>query len=201
MKRVAVLASGRGSNLAALLAAQSTYSSYRVTLVVSNVEGAGALALAREASVEAVCLPSKGLGREDHERSLITLIQSRSIDVVCLAGYMRVLSPAFIEAVNRPILNIHPSLLPAFPGMHAQRQALDAGVRWSGASVHFVDAGLDTGPLIVQDPVRVEPNDTEATLSARILETEHRLYPKALDIVSRGVYRVEDRKVHLTTQA
>lgn len=197
MKRVAVLASGRGSNLGALLKAQVDYSSYRVVLVGSNIEGSGALALARAESVEAVCVPSRGVGRDDHERAMVALLASRSVEIVCLAGYMRVLTPVFIEGLSRPILNIHPSLLPAFPGMHAQEQALAAGVRWSGASVHFVDAGLDTGPIILQDPVRVEAGDTEATLSARILQTEHRLYPQALDIVARGAYEVQGRTVRL----
>lgn len=197
MKRVAVLASGRGSNFAALLRAQAHYSSYRVVLGVSNVEGCGALGLARDASVEAVCLPSRGLSRDDHERALVVLLASRRVDLVCLAGYMRVLTPVFIDGLSRPILNIHPSLLPAFPGMHAQKQALDAGVRWSGATVHMVDAGLDTGPIVLQEPVRVDPDDTEETLAARILETEHQLYPRATDIVARGAYEVTGRRVRL----
>ena len=195
--RSAVLSSGRGSNLAALLRAQAGHSSYRVVLAVSNVEGSGALALAREASVEAVCVPSRGASRDDHERAVVALLASRSIELVCLAGYMRVLTPVFIEAFSRPILNIHPSLLPAFPGMHAQRQALHAGVRWSGATVHFVDAGLDTGPILLQEPVRVKPDDTEDTLSSRILTTEHQLYPRALDIVARGAYELTGRIIRL----
>lgn len=199
MKRVAVLASGRGSNLAALLRAHADFSSYGVVLAVSNLEGSGALAVARAASVEAVCVPSRGLGREEHERALVALLTSRGVDLVCLAGYMRVLTPAFIEGLSRPILNIHPSLLPAFPGMHAQRQALEAGVRWSGATVHFVDKGLDTGPIVLQEPVRVDSHDTEDTLSSRILETEHRLYPQAVDIVARGAYEIRGRTVLLFT--
>lgn len=199
MKRVAVLASGRGSNLAALLRAQADYPSYRVVLVVSNVEGSGALTLARDASVEAVCVPSRGVARDDHERALVTLLASRSVELVCLAGYLRVLTPVFIEGLGRPILNIHPSLLPAFPGMHAQKQAIDAGVRWSGATVHLVDAGLDTGPIVLQEPVQVDTDDTEDTLAARILETEHRLYPRAADIVARGAYEVLGRRVRLLT--
>lgn len=197
MRRVAVLASGRGSNLAALLKAQADHSSYRIVLAVSNTDGAGALSLAREASVEAVCIPSRGVGRDEHERAVVALLASRSVELVCLAGYMRVLTPVFIEGLARPILNIHPSLLPAFPGMHAQKQALEAGVRWSGATVHFVDAGLDTGPIVLQEPVRVDPDDTEDTLSSRILETEHRLYPKAVDIVARGAYEIKGRTVRI----
>lgn len=197
MKRVAVLASGRGSNLAALLRARAQYFSYRVVLAVSNVEGCGALGLARDESVEAVCLPSRGMARDDHERALAALLANRTIDLVCLAGYMRVLTPVFIDGFSGPILNIHPSLLPSFPGMHAQKQALDAGVRWSGATVHLVDAGLDTGPIVLQEPVRVETEDTEETLAARILETEHRIYPQATDIVARGAYEVQGRRVRL----
>ncbi len=198
MRRVAVLASGRGSNLGALLAAQAEYSSYRVVLVVSNIEGSGALGLARDASVEAVCVPSRGVEREAHERAVVALLASRSIEFVCLAGYMRRLTPTFIDGLERPILNIHPSLLPAFPGMHAQKQALEVGVRWSGATVHFVDAGVDTGPIILQEPVPVAPDDSEETLSLRILDVEHRIYPKALDIVARGAYAILGRTVRLS---
>lgn len=197
MKRVAVLASGRGSNLAALIAAQSGYASYRIALVVSNVEGSGALALAAAASIEALPVASRGVPREVHEEAVLSALSARSIDIVCLAGYMRVLSPKFIRGLSRPILNIHPSLLPAFPGMHAQRQALQAGVRWSGATVHFVDAGVDTGPIILQKPAAVAENDTEETLSARVLEIEHEIYPQALDIVARGAYEVRGRTVHV----
>ena len=197
MKRVAVLASGRGSNLAALIAAQSAFTSYRVALVVSNVDGSGALALARDAQVEALSVPSRGLPRDEHERLVASALSSRSIDMVCLAGYMRVLGLTFMDGIRLPILNIHPSLLPAFPGMHAQRQAIVAGVRWSGATVHFVDAGLDSGPIILQEPVRVEPEDTDGSLSARILEAEHALYPQAVDIVARGAYEIRDRTVRL----
>ena len=197
MKRVAVLASGRGSNLAALIAAQSGYASYRIALVVSNVEGSGALALAAAASIEALAVASRGVPREEHEEAVLSALSARSIDIVCLAGYMRVLSPMFTHRLGRPILNIHPSLLPAFPGMHAQRQALQAGVRWSGVTVHFVDAGVDTGPIILQKPVAVAENDTEETLSARVLEIEHEIYPQALDIVARGAYEVRGRTVHL----
>lgn len=197
MKRVAVLASGRGSNLGALLAAQVSLSSYRVVLLISNVEASGGLALARASAVEAICAPSRGVGREDHERSILSLLSSRSIDLICLAGYMRVLSPALIGSLSRPIMNIHPSLLPAFPGMHAQRQALEAGVRWSGATAHFVDSGLDTGPIVLQEPVPVEFGDTEDSLSARILAVEHRLYPQAVDLVARDEYQIKGRVVHL----
>jgi phosphoribosylglycinamide formyltransferase-1 len=200
VKRVAVFASGQGSNLGALIRAQPIFSSYQVVLVISNVPSSGALLLAQGAAIEAISAPSRGLGREDHERLVLDAIASRSIDLVCLAGYMRVLGPAFIGGFFGPILNIHPSLLPSFPGMHAQKQALEAGVRWSGATVHFVDAGLDSGPIIHQEPVRVEPDDTEASLSARILETEHRLYPRAVDVVARHDYEILGRTVYLRSK-
>lgn len=197
MKRVAVLASGRGSNLGALIAAQALFPSYRVTVALSNVESSGALALAAQAGVEALCVPSRGHAREVHEGRVVDALRARTIDIVCLAGYMRVLTPAFIDGVARPILNIHPSLLPAFPGMHAQRQAVEAGVRWSGATVHFVDSGLDSGPILLQEPVPVAPEDTESALAARILEVEHRLYPQAVDIVARRAYEISGRLVRL----
>jgi phosphoribosylglycinamide formyltransferase-1 len=197
VKRVAVLASGRGSNLAALLRAQTVFSSYRVALVLANVEGSGALDVARNANVEAVCLPSRGLPRGDHETQMLEVVAPRAIDIICLAGYMRVLTPEFIARFGRPILNIHPSLLPAFPGLHAQRQALSAGVRWSGATVHFVDSGLDAGPIVLQEPVPVKSDDTENELSARILETEHRLYPQATDLVAREAFAVVQNRVVL----
>lgn len=197
MKSVAVLASGRGSNLAALIGAQLGFKSYRVVLVISNVETSGALAKARDASIEAVCLPSRGVSREDHELAILEMIRGRSIDIVCLAGYMRILGPTLIGGLCRPILNIHPSLLPAFPGMNAQKQAVEAGVRVSGATVHFVDAGLDSGPIILQEPVSVHFDDDEDSLSARILEAEHRIYPEALDLVAREAYEIRGRAVHL----
>lgn len=197
MRRVAVLASGRGSNLAALIAAQPGFDSYRVVLVVSNVPGSGALVLARDAGIESVLVPSRALARDDHERAIVDLLKKRSIDIVCLAGYMRVLTTTFFTGFSGPTLNIHPSLLPAFPGMRAQEQALSAGVKWSGATVHFVDSGLDTGPIILQEPLSVRSDDTEPALSARILEIEHRLYPKALDIVARDHYEVRGRVVRI----
>lgn len=197
MKRVAVLASGRGSNLGALAAAQASFSSYRVAWVGANIESAGVLTVAAQAGIDATCIPSRGLARADHESLILKAVAATSIDILCLAGYMRVLSPDFISQFQRPILNIHPSLLPAFPGMHAQKQAIDAGVRWSGATVHFVDQGLDTGPILLQEPVPVHPDDTEEELSARILNIEHRIYAQAVDLVARGAFRVVGRTVHL----
>ena len=195
MKRVAVLASGRGSNLGALIAAQSRLTSYRVALVVSNVPSSGALTLAAEAGIETLLIPSRGVDRGAHERAVLAALQARSIDLICLAGYMRVLGPEFIARFEGPILNIHPSLLPSFPGMHAQRQALEAGVKWTGATVHFVDSGLDSGPILLQEPVRVDPNDDEPSLSARVLELEHRLFPAAVDLVARNNYQIHGKRV------
>ncbi len=195
MKRVAVFASGRGSNLGALIAAQSRLTSYRVALVVSNVPSSGALTLAAAAGIETLLIPSRGVDRGAHERAVLAALQARSIDLICLAGYMRVLGPEFIARFEGPILNIHPSLLPSFPGMHAQRQALEAGVKWTGATVHFVDSGLDSGPILLQEPVRVDPNDDEPSLSARVLELEHRLFPAAVDLVARNNYQIHGKRV------
>lgn len=195
MKRVAVFASGRGSNLGALIAAQKEFPSFHVVLVISNVAGSGALALAAEAGIEVLCIPSRGVDRSSHEQSLLAAVKARSIDLICLAGYMRVLGAGFIDGFGGPILNIHPSLLPSFPGMHAQRQAWEAGVLWTGATVHFVDSGLDSGPIVLQEPVPVLPDDTETSLSARVLEAEHRLFPRAVDRVARSNYEVRGRRV------
>ena len=197
MKRIAVLASGGGSNFAALVAAQARFASYRVVLLVSNVASSGVIAKAHEAGIENLVIPSRGAVREEHDRAVLEALAPHAIDILCLAGYMRVLSPSFITGFRGPILNIHPSLLPAFPGLHAQRQAIEAGVRWSGVTVHFVDSGLDSGPIILQEPVHVEQEDVETSLSARILATEHRLYPMALDFVAREAFRIDGRKVHL----
>lgn len=198
MSRVAVFASGRGSNLSALLAAQERFGSYRVELVISNVGGSGALVLAEKAGIETLLLQSRGVSREEHDRALVNAVLGRSIDVVCLAGYMRILGPTFIGAFPGPVLNVHPSLLPAFPGMHAQKQAIEAGVRWSGATVHFVDQGLDTGPIVLQEPVPVRTDDSEQSLSLRILEKEHQIYPEALNLVARKKFEVRGRKVFLS---
>ena len=198
MKRVAVFASGRGSNLVALLAAQSIYRSYQIVLVVSNILTSGAIELARAAQVEAIVIPSRGRPRDEHERLLLQALLERDVDCLCLAGYMRILGPDFIGGFAGPILNVHPSLLPAFPGMHAQKQAVEAGVRWSGATIHFVDTGVDSGPVVLQEPIGVEDSDTEESLAVRILALEHALYPKALDIVARRAYDLRGRRVHLT---
>jgi phosphoribosylglycinamide formyltransferase-1 len=154
-----------------------------IAIVISDKPGARGLELARERGIETVAIERRGRNREEHERELIAALRERYIDLVCLAGYMRLLSPCFIEAFRGRILNIHPSLLPAFPGLDAQRQALDHGVKVSGCTVHFVDETLDGGPIIAQLAVPVIEGDTVESLSARILEQEHQLYPEAVRLV------------------
>jgi phosphoribosylglycinamide formyltransferase-1 len=193
--RIAVFASGRGSNLASLLAAfppgagvAADDTPGRVALVVSNVPDAPALGRAREADVPTVAVAwRRGEGsREAFEREVQAALDRHGIDLICLAGFMRILSPAFTARWSGRVVNIHPSLLPAFRGLHAQRQALAAGARESGCTVHLVDAGVDTGRILLQRRVPVRPGDTEATLSERILEQEHRAYPDAVRALLRG---------------
>jgi len=154
-----------------------------MAIVISDKPGARGLELARERGIEAVAIERRGRNREEHEREIIAALRERNVDLVCLAGYMRLLSPCFVEAFRGRILNIHPSLLPAFPGLDAQRQALDHGVKVSGCTVHFVDETLDGGPIIAQRVVPVIDEDTVDSLSARILEQEHQLYPEAVAAV------------------
>lgn len=192
--RLAVFASGRGSNLRALLEAFPPGDPLAsVVLCVSNKRSAGALALAEQRGVAARFVPFGG-DRGGFEREATRLLDEFAADLVCLAGFMRVLSPEFTGRYAGRILNVHPSLLPAFPGLHAQRQALGAGVRESGCTVHFVDAGVDTGKAVVQRRVPVLPGDTEAALTARILAEEHRSYPEAVRLVLSGVNRKPDHK-------
>ncbi len=184
--RLAVFASGRGSNLRALRAAfPPGHPLASVHLVISNHAEAGALTYAREKGVLAHFIPF-GKNREGFERAAAQLLDTEAVDLVCLAGFMRVLSPDFVERYAGRILNIHPSLLPRFPGLHPQQRALDAGVSESGCTVHFVDAGVDTGPSVVQRRVPVYPEDDVDTLSARILRAEHAAYPKAVRLVLEG---------------
>jgi len=197
MTRIAVLASGRGSNLGAILDACGRAGlPARVVLVVSDRENAGALARARHAGVEAVFLDPKAYGdRAAYDAALLATVEGHRPDLVCLAGFMRVLSPAFVAAWHGRLMNVHPALLPAFPGLHAQRQALEYGVRVAGATVHFVDDGVDTGPIILQASVRVESDDTEESLSARILVEEHCLYPEAIRLFAEGRLAIDGRRV------
>lgn len=151
-----------------------------IAIVISDKAGARGLELARERGIETIAIERRGRSREEHEREFISVLREHNVDLICLAGYMRLLSPCFVEAFHGRILNIHPSLLPAFPGLDAQRQALDHGVKVSGCTVHFVDETLDGGPIILQREVPVMEADTVESLSARILEQEHRLYPEAV---------------------
>ncbi len=186
--RMAVMASGRGSNLEALLKAFPHDNPLgHIVLVISDRREALALQKAVEAQIEAEYVPwPKERGREQFERVASQLLRDHRIDLVLLAGFMRLLSPGFVQAWEGRILNIHPSLLPQFPGLHAQRQALEAGVSETGCTVHFVDAGMDTGPIVLQRRVPVLPGDTAETLAARILEQEHLAYPEAVRRVLKG---------------
>ena len=201
--RLAVLASGRGSNLGAILdACRHTDFPAHVVVVVSDRDGAPALARARQAGVVAIFRDPKAHGdRATYDASLLSTLDQHRPDLVCLAGFMRVLTPAFVRAWAGRLLNIHPSLLPAFPGLHAQRQALDCGVKIAGATVHFVDEGVDTGPIILQASVPVRPDDTEDSLSARILVEEHRLYPEAIRLFAERRLVIEGRRVLVKEKA
>ena len=192
-----VLASGRGSNLQAILDACARPGfPARVAVVISDRERALALERARAAGVEAVWLNPKDFGdREAYDAALVRELAARGVGLVCQAGWMRILSPVYLRAFGGLSLNIHPSLLPAFPGLHPQRQALEHGVKMTGATVHFTDEGVDTGPIIVQAAVPVEPGDTEETLAARILTVEHRIYPEAIRLFAEGRLTLVGRTV------
>jgi len=197
-KRIAILISGRGSNMVALADAIASRAvpNAQVAIVVSDKPNAGGLQLASDRGLETAVVERRGLTREEHEREIISLLRSHEVDWVCLAGYMRVLSPCFIDEFGGQVLNIHPSLLPAFPGLDAQRQALAHGVKISGCTVHFADSTLDGGPIIAQSSVPVLDDDTEETLSGRILEQEHKLYAEALRLVVEGNYEIAGRRVN-----
>src|SRR5262245_7980522 len=192
-----VLASGRGSNLQAILdAIDAGRCPARVAAVVSDKKDAPALERARRAGIRAVHLdPPAYPGRSAFDGAVADLLDGHGVELVCLAGYMRVLSPGFVRRYPRRILNVHPALLPAFPGLHAQRQALEHGVKMAGATVHFVDEGVDTGPIVLQAAVPVLDGDTEASLAARILVEEHRLYPEAIRLFAEGRIEVAGRSV------
>jgi phosphoribosylglycinamide formyltransferase-1 len=205
VKRLAVLASGTGSNLSALLAACAAGRvDAEVAVVLSNVPGAGALARAEAAGVATELLPSKGVAdREAYDLEVARRLERHAPDLVCLAGWMRLLTPAFLRrfgptAATRGcprVMNVHPGLLPSFPGLHAQRQALLYGARFAGCTVHFVDEGTDTGPIVAQAVVPVLPADDEAALTARILAEEHRLYPQAVAWFAAGRLALAGRRV------
>ncbi|MCL6450812.1 MAG: phosphoribosylglycinamide formyltransferase [Acetobacteraceae bacterium] len=197
--RVGVLASGRGTNLQAILdAAASGSLGAEVAVVVSNRRGAQALDRARAAGVEALHLgPGAYPSREDYERALVGVLRARGVGLVALAGFMLILGPTFLDAFPGRVMNIHPALLPAFPGVEAQKQAWEYGVKVAGCTVHFVDEGTDTGPVILQAAVPVLEADTAETLAARILEQEHRLYPLSIRLFAEGRLRLEGRRVRI----
>jgi phosphoribosylglycinamide formyltransferase 1 len=194
--RIAVLISGRGSNLQSILDATANGRLHAtVALVISNRPGAPGLLCAREAGTEAVCVEPRGYGdRDAYDRAIVTLLRSHAIDLVCLAGFMRLVGPSLLDAFPNRILNVHPSLLPSFPGLDAQRQALSHGVRITGATVHLVTGELDGGPIVCQAAVPVLGDDTVDTLSARILVEEHRIYPEAIACVLEGGWTIEGRR-------
>jgi phosphoribosylglycinamide formyltransferase 1 len=195
-RRLGVLVSGRGSNLQALIdAIAAGRLDASIAVVISNITGAGGLDRARSAGIETAVVDHRGWpSRDDYDRALVEELRARDVDVVCLAGFMRRIGPGFIAAFPNRIVNIHPSLLPAFPGLHAQRQALAHGVKVSGVTVHLATAELDAGPIIVQRAVQVLEGDTEETLSARILVEEHTAYPEAVQRLLDGNWVVEGRR-------
>jgi phosphoribosylglycinamide formyltransferase-1 len=195
-KRVGVLVSGRGTNLQALLdAARAGRLGGDIAVVLSNVETAPALERARAAGVKALFRDHRGRAREVFDQELLSLLREHAADLVCLAGFMRRLSPVVLRAFPGGVVNVHPSLLPAFPGLEAQRQAFEYGVKVSGATVHLLDEDLDHGPIVLQEAVPVLDGDSPESLSARILEAEHRIYPRAVRLLLEGRYRLEGRRV------
>jgi phosphoribosylglycinamide formyltransferase-1 len=196
MKKLGILLSGRGSNFEAI--ADSVAAGRipaEIAIVISNKPNARGLQRARERGIPAEHIASRGLEREEYDRLVVARLKQAQVDVVCLAGFMRLLSAYFVEQFPNRILNIHPALLPAFPGIEAQKQALEHGVKFTGCTVHFVDERLDAGPILVQAIVPVLDDDTEETLSARILQEEHRIYTDAINLVLSGKFHIEGRRV------
>jgi phosphoribosylglycinamide formyltransferase-1 len=201
-KRIGVLLSGRGSNFEALADSVTAgrIPDAEISVVISNREDAPGLRRATERLIPARVIPSKGVEREAYDRLVVAALNEARVDLVCLAGFMRLLSPYFVAAFRGRILNIHPSLLPSFPGLESQRQALDYGVKFSGCTVHFVDENLDAGPIVKQAIVPIEPGDTDESLAARILSEEHRIYTEAVRLVLSGKFRIEGRRVLPTAE-
>jgi phosphoribosylglycinamide formyltransferase-1 len=196
MQRLGIMLSGRGSNFLAIAKAirEGRLTGAEIAVVLSNVEDAKGVAAAREMSLPAFAVPSAGRKRAEHDAEMIALLQKHKVDLVCLAGYMRIISPAFVAAFPNRILNVHPSLLPAFPGLKAQKQALDYGAKVAGCSVHFVDEAVDHGVIILQKTMAIDDEDTTETLSARILKEEHLAYPEAIARVLSGEYTIQGRR-------
>ena len=201
MKNIGILLSGRGSNFEAIAknVASGKIPNARIAIVISNRADAGGIELARTLGIEAQVIPSKGKAREDHDREVVAALQQHKVDLVCLAGYMRLLSPWFVQQFPHRILNIHPSLLPAFPGLEAQEQAFAYGVKVAGCTVHFVDEELDHGAIIVQKTVPVLAGDNEKALAARILEQEHLAYSEAIDMVLNREFAISGRRFVLNS--
>jgi phosphoribosylglycinamide formyltransferase 1 len=196
-KRIGVLLSGRGSNFEALAdsVAAGRIPISEIAIVISNKPDALGLERARSRGITAQAIPSKGLQREEYDRQVVAMLQEYKVDLICLAGYMRLLSPYFVAAFPQRILNIHPSLLPSFPGLESQKQALDYGVKFAGCTVHFVDENLDAGPIVLQATVPVHDEDDEHSLSERILREEHRIYTEAVKIILGGQFKIVGRRV------
>lgn len=200
MINIAVFISGRGSNFLALLKniEKGVLKNCQIAVVFSNNPNAKGLEYAAEAGIKTIVIPSKNRSdRVEYDKEIINALSEYNVDLICLAGYMRIVTEELVEAYKNKIINIHPALLPSFPGLHAQKQALDYGVKVSGCTVHFVDGGMDTGPIILQKTVPVYDNDTEDTLSARILEQEHTAYSEAVALYAAGRLKVSGRKVEI----
>jgi phosphoribosylglycinamide formyltransferase-1 len=199
--RLGILLSGRGSNFQAIArAVEAETIAADIAVVISNKANAPGLEFARRLGLDARCIASAGRERDKYDREVVGVLREKRVDLVCLAGFMRLLSGEFIRAFPQRILNIHPSLLPAFPGLEAQRQALEYGVKYSGCTVHFVDETLDAGPIVLQAVVPVLDSDDEQTLAARILDQEHRIYPEAIRIVLTGAYSLAGRRILMSTK-
>ena len=196
MSRLGILLSGRGSNFEAIAdSIEVGRLEAEIAVVISNSPRAKGLERARQRGLQAVCIPSKAMEREAYDRLVVAELRKAQVDLVCLAGFMRLLSAYFVEEFPQRILNIHPSLLPSFPGLEAQAQALEHGVKHTGCTVHFVDERLDAGPILIQKAVSVLDSDTEESLAARILEQEHVAYTEAIRLVLSGNYRIDGRRV------
>lgn len=195
--RLGVLASGGGTNLQAIIdRCQDQSLSAQIAIVITNKPGAGALERAAQAGIPTLCIDHRQhASREDFDRAMVKALQEAGVELVVLAGFMRIITQVFLDAFPARVINIHPALLPAFPGMHVQQQAIDYGARFSGCTVHFVDSGVDTGPIIIQAVVPVLPSDTAEILAARILEQEHRIYPRAIQLIAEGRVRLSGRQV------
>jgi phosphoribosylglycinamide formyltransferase-1 len=197
MLKIGVLVSGRGSNLQAIIdAIEAKKIKAEIAVVISNIPGVMALERAKKYGIKAVVIDiSEHSDKSSYEKQVIKALEDNNAGLVCLAGYMKLLSPELVHHFRGKIMNIHPALLPAFPGLHVQKKALEYGVKYSGCTVHFVDEGCDTGPIILQAVVPVLDSDTEETLSARILEQEHKIYPEAIRLFSEGKLEIEGRRV------